>query len=348
MDPAVISILHHLFEEWCGLVPEQTTALPPSGSYRCYWRIQAGKYSALGVWNADLKENDAFLSFTRSFIREGLLVPSIYAEVPEKGLYLLEDLGSCTLFDKVRGEPFDASQERIYERCLEQLVDVQIKGRDCIDYGKCYPRAAFDRNSMMWDLNYFKYYFLKLVRIPFDEQALEDDFNAFVTYLQRERSDYFLFRDFQSANIMIREDKIYFIDYQGGRRGALQYDPASLLFDAKVQLPRDARERLIHHYMDVLEEKQPVFRTEFMHFYEGFVLIRLMQAMGAFGFRGIVEKKPGFMNSIPPALTLFSNLLETWSLPVDIPELKACFGRMLTSSYLNELLSGLQVEPSRT
>lgn len=348
VDPIILSRLHQLFVDWCGLSPEQVTQLPPSGSYRCYWRMQAGSRTALGTWNADLKENDAFLSFTRSFLQAGLPVPTIYAELPEEGLYLLEDLGSCMLFDRVHGKPFDDSLERLYEASLEQLVDLQLKGKDCIDFSKCYPRAAFDRNSMMWDLNYFKYYFLKLVRIPFDEQALEDDFCRFTDYLLQERSDYFLFRDFQSANIMIKDENPYFIDYQGGRRGALQYDPASLLFDAKARLPKEARQRLIMHYLDVLEEKKPVFRTEFLHFYEGFVLIRLMQAMGAFGFRGIVEKKPGFMESIPPALTLFSDVLENWSLPVDIPELKTCFHRMQTSNYLGELLSGLPIESSHS
>jgi aminoglycoside/choline kinase family phosphotransferase len=348
VDPIVLTRLQHLFVDWCGLAPEHITQLPPSGSYRCYWRMQAGNQSALGTWNADLKENDAFLSFTRSFLQAGLPVPEVYAELPEEGLYLLEDLGSSMLFDKVHGKPFDASLERLYEASLEQLVNLQLKGKDCIDFSKCYPRAAFDRNSMMWDLNYFKYYFLKLVRIPFDEQALEDDFCRFTDYLLQERSDYFLFRDFQSANIMIKEDKPYFIDYQGGRRGALQYDPASLLFDAKARLPKDARKRLMEHYLNVLAEKKPVFRTEFLHYYEGFVLIRLMQAMGAFGFRGIVEKKPGFMESIPPALTLFSDVLENWSLPVDIPELKACFHRMQASTYLGELLSGLPKEPSHS
>lgn len=348
MDPTVLNRLQQLFVDWCGLSPEHITQLPPSGSYRCYWRMQAGNRSALGTWNADLKENDAFLSFTRSFLRVGLPVPVVYAECQEDGLYLLEDLGSCMLFDRVHAKPFDDSLERLYEASLEQLVNVQLQGKDCIDFSKCYPRAAFDRNSMMWDLSYFKYYFLKLVRVPFDEQALEEDFCRFTDYLLQERSDYFLFRDFQSANIMIKDEKPYFIDYQGGRRGALQYDPASLLFDAKARLPKEARQRLILHYLDALEEKKPVFRTEFLHFYEGFVLIRLMQAMGAFGFRGIVEKKPGFMESIPPALTLFNDQLEGWSLPVEIPELKACFHRMLTSNYLNELLAGLSEQSSHS
>lgn len=338
MEKEKVAILAQMFEKWCGKEPQQISFLPQSGSYRCYCRMQAGAISALGAWNADARENDAFLSFSRSFKNEGLAVPEIFAENPLEGVYLLEDFGSDTLFDLVKDKPFDNRLKELYKKSLTGLVDIQLKGKDCIDYHKCYPRAAFDRDSMMWDLNYFKYYFLKLVRIPFDEQALEDDFRNFTDYLLQERSDYFLFRDFQSANIMISKGEPYFIDYQGGRRGALQYDPASLLFDAKARVPKADRQELIDFYVEELSKKIEVDKAEFMGYYQGFVLIRLMQAMGAFGFRGIVEKKPGFMESIPPALKMFADLLDEWTLPVEIPELKACFGRMLESDYLRNLL----------
>jgi aminoglycoside/choline kinase family phosphotransferase len=329
--------LKDMFEKWSGCKPLEICLLPPSGSYRSYCRMRAGKFSALGAFNSDLRENDAFLSFTKSFFNEGLPVPEIYSVNEAEGIYLIEDFGETMLFDRVNNHPFDEKLKNLYKNSLKGLVDLQLKGKDCIDYSKCYPRAAFDRDSMMWDLNYFKYYFLKLVRIPYDEQALEDDFRCFTEYLLKEHSDYFMFRDFQSANIMIRDEKPYFIDYQGGRRGALQYDPASLLYDAKARLTKEVRKELIDYYVDALAEKKEVFKIEFMNFYQGFVLIRLMQAMGAFGFRGIVEKKPGFMESIPPALTMFSDLLEEWTLPVEIPELKACFKRMLESDYLKSI-----------
>lgn len=293
----------------------------------------------MGAWNADKRENAAFLSFTRSFRRAGVPVPEVYADDEATDVYLLEDLGTVMLFDRVQGHAEDPAVMALYKASLEALVDAQLAGRDSIDFSRCYPKAVFDRDAMMWDLNYFKYYFLKLVRIPFDEQALEDDFRRFVDYLLQERADYFMFRDFQSANIMIRDGRPWFIDYQGGRRGALQYDVASLLFDAKARLPKTVRDELVLHYLGALEKRQSVDRTAFLNHYQGFVLIRLMQAMGAFGFRGIVEKKPGFMESIPPALTLFADLLDAWSLPVDVPELKACFGRMIASDYLRHLLA---------
>jgi aminoglycoside/choline kinase family phosphotransferase len=333
-----VEILSKMFCEWCGFAPESVEMLPQSGSYRSYCRMKAGAFVALGAWNSDKKENEAFLSFTYGFLSEGLPVPGIYAVDEPQDVYLLEDLGPETLFDYVKNKPFDQSVKELYKKSLNRLVELQLKGQHCIDYNKCYPRASFDRASMMWDLNYFKYYFLKLARIPFDEQALEDDFRNFVDFLLREQSDYFLFRDFQSANIVIKDGEPCFIDYQGGRRGALQYDPASLIFDAKASIPKQDRAELIAYYVDVLEKYTPVTRLEFMGYYEGFVLIRLMQALGAFGFRGIVEKKPGFMESIPPALGMISDLLDEWSLPIEVSELKACFGRMLESVYLKTLL----------
>jgi len=198
-------LLAQFFLNWCSQSPDKIEFLPPSGSYRSYCRLKSGAFSALGAWNADARENDAFLSFSRSFIDEGLPVPEIYEVNKTEGVYLLEDFGTDTLFDCVKNHSFDDSIKTLYRKSLKGLVNLQLKGKDCIDYTKCYPRAAFDRDSMMWDLNYFKYYFLKLVRIPFDEQALEDDFRNFTDYLMQERSDYFLFRDFQSANIMIKE-----------------------------------------------------------------------------------------------------------------------------------------------
>jgi len=334
-----LALLARMFEKFSGKEPQQISFLPQSGSYRSYCRMQTAGFSALGAWNSDARENDAFLSFSKSFKKEGLPVPEIYVEDLVEGVYLLEDLGTDTLFDKVKNRPFDDEMKELYRKSLIGLIGLQLKGKDCIDYRMCYPRAAFDRDSMMWDLNYFKYYFLKLVRIPFDEQALEDDFRNFTGYLLQEKGDYFLFRDFQSANIMISKGEPFFIDYQGGRRGALQYDPASLLFDAKARMPKETRQELISFYVEELSQKIEVDREKFMGYYQGYVLIRLMQAMGAFGFRGIVEKKPGFMESIPPALGMFADLLEEWSLPVEIPELKSCFKRMIQSEYLENLLT---------
>ena len=238
--------------------------------------------------------------------------------------YLQEDLGNLTLFDYLsRTRELEGFSEKIinvYKKVLLELPRLQITAGKGIDYSYCYPRAAFDKQSMMWDLNYFKYYFLKLAKIPFDEQALEDDFQNFSDYLLAAESDFFLFRDFQSRNIMLHDGKVAFIDYQGGRKGALQYDLASLLYDAKADIPQAVRNELLEFYLDELEKYIEIDRAEFKAYFTGYVLIRIMQAMGAYGFRGFYEKKEHFLKSIPFALENLSYLLENNNIPIKLPE----------------------------
>jgi hypothetical protein len=206
-----------------------------------------------------------------------------------------------------------------------------------VDYSVCYPREAFDKQSMMWDLNYFKYYFLKLAKIPFDEQALEDDFQAFSDYLLSAPSDYFLYRDFQSRNVMLKNGGVHFIDYQGGRRGALQYDLASLLYDGKADIPQEVRSQLFRFYIAELKNYIPVNESEFTSYFNGFVLIRIMQAMGAYGFRGFYEKKEHFLKSIPFAINNLKNLLPELNLPVELPELLNVLQLLTQSETLKEI-----------
>ncbi|MFA5534170.1 MAG: phosphotransferase, partial [Mariniphaga sp.] len=299
--------------------------LPESGSYREYYRIHSANYSAIGVYNTDVKENTAFLSFTSHFLKKGIPVPGIYAVSSDLKKYLIEDLGNTTLFNflskKRETEGFSESIVDQYRKVLAFLPKIQIvAGRD-IDYSVCYPREAFDKQSMLWDLNYFKYYFLKLAKIPFDEQALEDDFLKFTNYLLSAPSGYFLYRDFQSRNVMLKDDSVYFIDYQGGRRGPLQYDLASLLYDGKADIPPEIRIRLYKYYLSELKNYMSVDEHEFSSYFTGFVLIRIMQAMGAYGFRGFYEKKDHFLKSIPYALKNLQYLLTDLKLPVLLPEL---------------------------
>ena len=206
-----------------------------------------------------------------------------------------------------------------------------------MDYSVCYPREAFDKQSMMWDLNYFKYYFLKLAKIPFDEQALEDDFQTFSDYLLSAPSGYFLYRDFQSRNLMLKDGGVHFIDYQGGRRGALQYDLASLLYDGKADIPQEIRAQLFRYYIEKLKNYIPVNESEFTSYFNGFVLIRIMQAMGAYGFRGFYEKKEHFLKSIPFAIHNLQNLLPELNLPVEIPELVNVLNLLTQSETLKDI-----------
>ncbi len=209
-------------------------------------------------------------------------------------------------------------------------------GRD-LNYKLCYPRASFDRQSMAWDLNYFKYYFLKLAGIPFNEQALEDDFGRLTRFLLRADRDYFLYRDFQSRNIMLRDGAPYFLDYQGGRKGALQYDIASLLYDAKADLPPELRQQLLDRYLDGLAGFIELDRAVFMRHFHGYVYIRLMQALGAYGFRGFYERKAHFLQSVPYALQNLRWLLQNVELPIALPALMEAFQRAVDSDKLQGL-----------
>ncbi|MCL3782242.1 phosphotransferase enzyme family protein [Prolixibacteraceae bacterium JC049] len=330
-----------LFESHFGEEVTYFEMLPASGSYREYCRIKSERFQAIGAFNADLKENTAFLEFSKHFSKKQLNVPEIYAVGAPHDIYLQSDLGDTTLFSFITSErekgDFGESIVEVYKKVLQQLPKLQVKGAEDLDWCYCYPRSAFDRQSMMWDLNYFKYYFLKLAQIPFDEQDLENDYNTFIDFLLQENQDYFLYRDFQSRNIMLNNDEICFIDYQGGRKGALQYDLASLLFDAKADIPNEVRAELLEYYLDQLETIIEVDRDKFKSFYYGYVLIRIMQAMGAYGFRGFYEKKEHFLKSIPYALNNMQWLLDNTELPIQVPELIKVLQKVAQSEYLREI-----------
>lgn len=330
-----------LFETHFNEKAEHFELLPPSGSYREYCRLTNDKRSVIGAFNSDVKENTAFLSFSSHFKKNDLPVPEVYTVSSDLRKYLLEDLGNVTLFDYLsntrENEGFSENIVAEYKKVLKVLPKIQIVAGKNIDYSVCYPRAAFDKQSMMWDLNYFKYYFLKLAKIPFDEQALEDDFQAFSDYLLSADSDYFMYRDFQSRNVMLKDKKVFFIDYQGGRRGALQYDLASLLYDGKADIPQTVRQQLFDFYVAELKKYIQVNEEEFSAYLTGFVLIRIMQAMGAYGFRGFYEKKEHFLKSIPFALKNLEMLLENANLPVELPELFEVLNQLVHSEVLKEI-----------
>ncbi len=293
--------------------------------------------TAVGVIGPDAAENRAFLSFSRSFKSIDLPVPQIYGE--GDGAYLLEDLGDTTLFAALQREragaaAFPDSMIPVYRRVLETLPRFQVEGGRVVDYRVGYPRAAFDRQSMHWDLNYFKYHFLKLAHIPFDEERLERDFEQLIAFLQGADTSHFLYRDFQSRNVMLRDGAPWFIDYQGGRRGALQYDVASLLYDGKAAIPKSVRASLLKHYLDAVQDHLPVDREAFRRHYIGYVLIRLMQAMGAYGYRGFYERKAHFLQSVPHAVRNLEHLLTERRIPIELPELTAVFERICASERL--------------
>jgi aminoglycoside/choline kinase family phosphotransferase len=296
------------------------------------------------------EENVAFLEFSRHFRRHGLPVPAIYAEDLANNAYLEEDFGDTTLFEFLtahrNGDAIAAPAIEAYRNVVSILPRFQVEaGRD-LNYKVCYPRSSFDRQSIAWDLNYFKYYFLRLAGVSFNEQALENDFTRLTKLLLAAPHDYFLYRDFQSRNVMLRDGQPFFLDYQGGRKGALQYDIASLLYDGKADLPPALRQELLDYYLDCLSAFIPVDRGGFMEHYYAYVYVRIMQALGAYGFRGFYERKAHFLQSVPYALKNLRWLSHNVKLPVALPALMEAFQGMLASEKLQQLApdaNGLRV-----
>jgi len=322
----------------------ETTGGPSEGLSQGLSQVKLGKkITAIGILYGVREENAAFLEFSRHFRKHGLPVPEIYAEDLDHGAYVEEDLGDTTLFEylsKHRSGPNIAPEVvDLYRRVIGILPRFQVEaGRD-LNYKVCYPRESFDRQSISWDLNYFKYYFLRLAGVPFNEQALEDDFDSLTNFLLSAPRGYFLYRDFQSRNIMLHHGQPFFLDYQGGRKGALQYDVASLLYDAKADLPPELRQELLDHYLDALAGYADVKRDAFLHHYYAYVYIRLMQALGAYGFRGFYERKVHFLQSVPYALKNLRWLLHNVTLPIPVPALLDAFHGMLASEKLQGLAS---------
>jgi aminoglycoside/choline kinase family phosphotransferase len=313
------------------------------GSGRNIIRLSRDGASAIGILYNVREENIAFLEFSRHFRKHGLPVPEIYAEDLSQGAYLEEDLGDTTLFEFLsknrEGENIASNVVEAYRKAVAVLPRFQVEaGRD-LNYKVCYPRGSFDRQSITWDLNYFKYYFLRLAGIAFNEQTLEDDFECLTNFLLSANCDYFLYRDFQSRNIMLRKGEAFFLDYQGGRKGALQYDIASLLYDAKADLPPELRQHLLDLYIDKLSSFVEVKRETFLHHYYAYVYVRILQALGAYGFRGFYERKPHFLQSVPYALKNLRWLLHNVRLPIVLPTLTEAFISMLASEKLQGLAS---------
>ena len=326
-----------LFIDTFNKTPDKIERMSAHGSNRQYFRITAGDMSCIGVYNHDVSENKAFLSYARQLKANNINVPDIYAKDTTGKVYLQQDLGDQTLFSyiKTHGQQ-DVSEQ--YARVVKQLPKIQtIKN---FDYTYAYPRKDFDGQSIQWDLNYFKYYFLKLAGIPFNEEDLEKDFNTLKSFLLTADTSFFLYRDFQSRNIMLKDGKVWFIDFQGGRKGALQYDIASLLYDAKADIPHDMRQYLFDLYFEELQKYVKVPKQQFEQLYYAYVYIRIMQAMGSYGYRGYFEGKTEFLKSIPFALNNLKYLENNVKFDLNIPALHGVFDRIIASDKLAALSSG--------
>ncbi|MCQ2297173.1 MAG: phosphotransferase [Bacteroidales bacterium] len=304
-----------LFQCWAGEPCLNCSPISANGSNRQYYRLTGQNHSCMAAVNPDLRENRAFCYYSRVFFEKGLRVPELYAVSASEDCYLQQDLGDDTLYQllqtkKSLGTPFDDEVVSLYRQVLSDLAHIQVAGKDA-DFSYSYPRPDFDWQSIQWDLNYFKYYFLKTSGVAFDEQLLEDDFQQLIHHLTDADCSFFLYRDFQSRNVMLYQGKPYYIDYQGGRRGAAQYDVASLLYSAKSELPEKLRDSLLDYYVSQLQGLVACDPIAFKDKYYSYVLVRILQAMGAYGFRGLFERKEYFLQSIPLAKKNLKHLLDT-------------------------------------
>ena len=305
--------LHDLYTQFVGSAPTSIEELPSSGSNRRYFRLK-GEKSIIGVLGTCKEENEAFLYMSEHFHKKGLPVPEIYAISDDTMAYIQEDLGDTLLFNAIekgrKTSVFSDEEKTLLVKTIRLLPDMQFLGADEFNFSKCYPAPEFNSRSIMWDLNYFKYCFLKATGLEFLEDKLEDDFQRMTDVLLRSFSATFMYRDFQSRNVMIKNGEPWFIDYQGGRKGPFYYDVASFLWQAKANLPESLRMELLNEYVDSLRKYQPVDEEYFHAQLRHFVLFRTLQVLGAYGFRGYFEKKPHFIQSVPFAIENLRNLLQ--------------------------------------
>lgn len=305
--------LEELYKQYTGETPESIVELPSSGSNRRYFRL-SGKESIIGVLGTCKEENQAFLYMADHFHEKGLPVPKVYAVAEDCMSYIQEDLGDTLLFNAIekgrKTSVFSDEEKSLLTQTIRLLPDMQFLGADGFNFEECYPAPEFNSRSILWDLNYFKYCFLKATGMEFQENKLEDDFQKMSEVLLQDSTPTFMYRDFQSRNVMIKDNKPWFIDFQGGRKGPIYYDVASFLWQAKAKYPEELRQELITDYLAALCQYTPIDETHFFHQLRHFVLFRTLQVLGAYGFRGYFEKKPHFMQSVPFAIDNLRQLLK--------------------------------------
>ena len=364
--PDIQNILAELTRS-IGETPYEIQSIAESGSARKYFRISTWHGSLIATYSSNIEENEAFLAFSKHFHNLGLNVPEAFAVNEERTCYLQSDFGDDNLFAHVQkalmanvcpSTPSTSSGTegtgtlatysenviKLYKKALSHLVKLQVLGHQGLDYSKAYPTERFDRQAIIDDLNYFKYYFVKPhEEIDFNETRLGKDFEAFADFVSQAPCDFFMYRDFQSRNIMVKDGELYFIDFQGGRKGPLNYDVVSLLYQVKAQIPQAVRDELVNYYKAELSQYVSPETVKFDTYQPYFVYLRLMQVLGAYGFRGLIQKKSHFIESIPYAL----KELKVWNEkhPLNVyPELQHVLSQLSTLNYpttLNSKLSTL-------
>jgi aminoglycoside/choline kinase family phosphotransferase len=340
----LIESISSLYKKWKGSSALSIDLLPQSGSERRYFRLHGKEGSVIGTYGANIKENESFFYFSNHFKAKNLAVPAILAISDDKMFYLQDDFGDISLLNHLEKDGFTDHVYDLFKKSVEALADLQVKGDEGLDYEHCLTNKEFGKQAIMADLLYFKYYFLDALRKPYDKQKLIDDFEALSNYLTHTEYKYFMFRDFQSRNIMVTPpseglvEAVHFIDYQGGMKGAPQYDVASMLWQARANLPDEWKYNLLEDYMDALENilGTSIDRKIFQSQYNGYVLIRLLQVLGAYGFRGLFERKAQFLTSIPLALRNLREFFQHQSIGISLPEFRKVLDICLADEVIQQ------------
>ena len=332
--------LSSLYNKCFGCFPESVTAITGSASNRSYYRLASESGTCIGVVGTDREENYAFVTLARHFLSKDIPVPEIYSVSDDGMAYIQEDLGGVSLYDMLlsarAGKISWNEVESLLCRTMALLPKIQYRGAEGLDFSICYPQPSFDRQNVMFDLNYFKYCFLKASGLEFNEVSLQEDFERLADDLLHHDTETFMYRDFNVRNVMVKDGSPYFIDFQGGRRGPICYDVASFVWQARAAYSEDLKGRLVQSYVDALSEYECISREALETDLKLFRLFRLLQVLGAYGFRGWTEHKAAFVVSIPSAISNLKELLSeipSDSYPyliqllrclVDIPRLSEC------------------------
>jgi aminoglycoside/choline kinase family phosphotransferase len=325
-----------LYQQVLGGMPDHIEKIPQSGSDRTYYKVTGPSGKFVATVGHNVKENQTFIQFARHFHAVGAPVPKVLAVSEDQTVYLQQDMGDISLLQVLEKEGYTDHVYGLFQKSLTALAHIQIMGHHHLNYEWCITSKEFGKQAIMADLLYFKYYFLDTLQLPYDKEKLMDDFEVLSIYLARADHRYFMYRDFQSRNILIQDDGVRFIDFQGGMKGAVQYDVASLLWQAKAALPTAWKQDLLEFYTDQLEKMigEKVDRIRFSGQYYGYVLLRLLQVLGAYGFRGLFERKAHFLTSIPLALRNVQSFLTHHHVGISVPEFERLLGLIVTDDII--------------
>ena len=338
--------LKDLFESYTGQRATEVEELTSSGSNRRYFRLKGGNISIIGVVGTNKDENNAFIKLSRHFVEKGIRVPKVLAVSDDQMRYVQEDLGDDQLYKLVShgresGE-YSSYESHLLCQAMEALPKIQFKGAEGLDWSVCYPEPAFSERMIMFDINYFKYCFLKATGLEFNEVKLQEDFERLRDDLMSDMGETFMCRDFQSRNVMVKDGEPYFIDFQGGRKGPIYYDVASFVWQARARYPETLRKEMVQTYLKSLKGYMPVDEDVFHERLRLFILFRSLQVLGAYGFRGYFEKKPHFLASVPFAL---SNLRKLLQKPFEsYPYLNSILSKLTTMSQFNNIAEDKRLE----